>query len=167
MEFKDIPGYEGYYQCSNTGLIKSLYRVIIRKDGLRNTYKEKILKSTPNRNHYLQVSLHDKYGVRKVCNIHRLVALTFLGEPPLNYVVNHKDKNRQNNNLSNLEFVTPRENVIHGKDKTNTSSKYTGVNKTKYGWRSTATIKGKRTHLGYFKTEEEARDKYLEANKNQ
>ena len=128
---------------------------------------ERLLKFEINRNGYYSVTLYTSKGNKKLWHIHRLVCLSFLGVPPNNYVVNHKDKNRLNNKLDNLEYISQRENVIHGKDKTNTSSKYIGVNKTKYGWRSTATIKGIRTHLGYFKTEEEARDKYLEANINQ
>lgn len=167
-EWIDIKYYEGLYQISNKGRVKSLFRKGIRKNGWKNTINEKILKLGNSTSGYRQVALYNVNSISKTFDVHRLVAICFIGQAPSKiHQVNHKDRNRHNNNLSNLEWVTPRENVIHGRDKTNTSSKYIGVDKTKCGWRSTATIKGIRTHLGYFKTEEEARDKYLEANINQ
>ena len=103
--WKDIQGYEGLYQVSNYGNVKSL--------NYRMTGKERILKSGKTVNGYLAVDLC-KNGKRKHSLIHRLVAQAFL-ENPNNYPqVNHKDENKQNNHVSNLEFCTSFYNMNYG-----------------------------------------------------
>ena len=108
-EYKDIPGYEGLYQVSNTGLILSFPK------GDGNGYKLRILK--PDlivRNHttYQRVTL-SKDGKTKRYQIHRLVAASFIPNPDNKPIVNHKDNNGQNNHKDNLEWSTFKENMEH------------------------------------------------------
>lgn len=103
--WKDIKGYEGLYQISNLGNVKSLSKQIIRSNGKKQTFKEKKLKPGLSKNGYLSVSLF-KNGKGKTYMIHRLVAETFI-ENINNYkCINHKDENKQNNIVNNLEWCT-------------------------------------------------------------
>ena len=98
----DIVGYEGHYQISNDGQVKSL------KGG-----KERILSPTYNQAGYLKVCLC-KNGTKKNHKIHRLVALAFVPGYQEGYVVNHIDENKTNNHVSNLEWISIRDNNNHG-----------------------------------------------------
>ena len=108
--WKDIPNYEGYYQASNLGRIKSL----LFQNNLNNKkYKrEKILKPKVTKDNCSRVELW-KDGKHKTYLTYRLVALTFLGKPKEGMTVNHKDGNRLNNNIDNLEWCTRKENIQH------------------------------------------------------
>lgn len=111
--WKDIKGYEGYYQISNLGRVKSLSRVIYNKFGkVSNILEEKIMKPNKVFGGYLQISLR-KNGIRKVFKIHRLVADYFIENPFNKREVNHIDRNVENNKVNNLEWVTPKENMKH------------------------------------------------------
>ena len=94
-KWKDIPGYEGLYQVSNLGEIKSL--------NYRNTGKEKIIKPRKNKGGYLRVVLC-KNGKQKDFLVHRLVAIAFIPNHNNYNQVNHKDENPSNNNVNNLEW---------------------------------------------------------------
>ena len=100
--WRDIPGYEGYYQASNLGNIKSLPK----------KYKPlgRILKPQ-QRNNYLIVSL-SRDGKSKSQSVHRIIMKTFKGES--NLTVNHIDGNKHNNKLENLEWVSRKQNMQHG-----------------------------------------------------
>jgi hypothetical protein len=100
--FKDIPGYEGLYQVSNMGRIKSLNVFHYNDD------KEKILILKIKKDKYFEIKIKGKYYL-----IHRLVMLTFIGECPKDKQVNHIDGNKQNNRLENLEYITSKENTQH------------------------------------------------------
>jgi hypothetical protein len=102
--WRDIKNYEGIYEVSNLGRIKSISR--------NGTIKEnRILK--PNKvMGYSQVGLQ-KYGTRKYKKIHRLVAEAFIPNPENKKEVNHKDGNKTNNCVDNLEWVTTSENQLH------------------------------------------------------
>jgi len=103
--WKDIEGFEGMYQVSNLGRVKSLARFKRKKD--------KIIKGSPNTVGYLVVQLR-KDGVRKSMLVHRLVMLTFQPcEVQDELVVNHKDLNILNNVETNLEWVTQKINNEH------------------------------------------------------
>ena len=104
-EWRDVKGYEGLYQVSNKGRVKSLNRI----DSRGNKVNEKILRPG-KRNNYLFVNLY-KNGKRKLYDIHRLVAQAFLPNPDNLPVVNHKDENKLNNNVENLEWCTQAYNV--------------------------------------------------------
>lgn len=105
-EWKDVKEFEGLYQVSNKGRVRSLDRVI---NGKR--YTGKILSSKVNAG-YPIVRLCD--GSRKLSvRVHRIVAETFLDNPKGLPEVNHKDGNKRNNKVGNLEWCTSRENKIH------------------------------------------------------
>ncbi len=99
-EWRDIPGYENFYQVSNFGNVRS-----IRFNKIRN------MKSWDSKG-YRVVELcinNNRYTV----GVHQLVALAFIPNPENKPEVNHKDRNRSNNNVENLEWVTQSENVAH------------------------------------------------------
>ena len=156
--WKDIPNYEGYYQVSNLGNVKSLARF----NNLGKRVKERVLKNLVNTtNGYLVVNL-SKIGLVKTKQIHQLVAEAFLNHSQKGHklVVNHKNFNRQDNRVENLEIVTQRENTNRAHIKS--SSKYVGVSwhKGRKKWMSRIVINGKRKHLGYFFEEIEASNAY-------
>ena len=113
--WKDIRESEGLYQVSNFGRVKSLKRKVYAGRGKTRWQYEKIMSGNKtNGNGYKIVSLA-KDGKSKNKYIHRLVAEAFL-ENPNNYpCINHKDENRGNNNVDNLEFCTYKYNVTYNK----------------------------------------------------
>lgn len=157
--WKDIIGYEGLYQISSYGNVKSL--------GNDATRKEKILKQAVSSCGYLIVCLH-KNAMQKTRKVHQLVAIAFLNHTPcgMKLVVNHIDFNRQNNNINNLEIVTARENT--NKKNMESSSRYTGVclDKSRNKWVSHIRINGNNKFLGRFTNEIHAHNAYENALKN-
>lgn len=113
-EWRDIAGYEGYYQVSSYGNVRSLDRNIVRKDGKIYHCDSRILiPFQGNTCNYLSVQL-SKYGISQKYMIHRLVAYSFLKlSPNSSLEVNHKDGNCRNNCVENLEIVTHQENINH------------------------------------------------------
>lgn len=103
--WKDIKGYEGKYQVSNFGRVKSL--------NYNNTNQEKILvNSLSNKGYYrVSLSLNNK---AKQYNIHRLVGEAFIPNPLNLPFINHKDENRTNNMVDNLEWCTIQYNNTYG-----------------------------------------------------
>ena len=103
--WKDIEGYEGLYQISNLGNVKSL--------NYNKTKKEKILKPFINSDGYLLVKLCKNKTI-KCLSVHSLVAKSFI-ENPNNYpCINHKDECKTNNVVSNLEWCTNKYNINYG-----------------------------------------------------
>ena len=147
--WKEIKDYEGLYQVSNLGRVKSLvYK------------KERILKSS-NRKGYPQVYLCENY-IKKTFRVHQLVAMEFLGYKPNGYnglFVDHINNIRIDNRVENLQLVTNRKNC--SKDR-NGSSKYTGVSWSKKmnKWKVQIHFNAKTKHLGYFNNELEASNVY-------
>lgn len=114
--WKDILEYEGLYQVSNLGRVKRLERI-----GRRGKIiKERILKFGKSSKGYCIVSLC-KEANKKTCPVHRLVAKTFINNEQGKPQVNHKDENKTNNNVTNLEWVTAKENINYGSRTTRTS----------------------------------------------
>lgn len=97
-EWKDIDGYEGLYQASSFGNIKSLKSNLILKPILQS-------------NGYCHIGLHNGKPIQY--RLHRIIAKTFIPNPENKPQVNHKDGNRSNNNISNLEWCTASENQKH------------------------------------------------------
>ena len=159
--WKDIPNYEGYYQASNLGRIKSLSRIVLRKGKYPFMSKEKVLKPALIPLGYCQIVLH-KNGIKKGKSIHSLVAESFLNHKPNGHklVVNHKNFNREDNRVENLEIITNRENTNqkHKKSK----SKYIGVtwHKRVNKWTAQILYKRKNIHLGCFNNEIDAHNAY-------
>lgn len=112
-EWRDIKGYEGLYQISEFGKVKSLERKVNGPKGLR-IVEEKILKPYIGTG-YKKVHL-SKSGKGKQISVHRLVATNFIREPVGREVVNHIDGNKLNNHYSNLEWCTYRENNQHARE---------------------------------------------------
>jgi hypothetical protein len=114
--WKDINNYEGYYQISNYGNVRSL----IRRHGLktgntRETPRVLLLSPTPNSRGYKVVQLMSGKNGYRSFTVHHLVATHFLIKPDLpGYInINHKDACKTNNNVENLEWVTHKQNIRH------------------------------------------------------
>lgn len=154
--WRDVIGYEGMYQISNIGRVKSFYK------------KGRILKPRDDNRGYYSVNL-SKDKIHKNRSIHVLVAMAFLGHIPCGFklVVNHIDGNKLNNTVDNLEIVTNRQNssTCFKVNIEKLTSQYTGVcwHKNKRKWESGIRINGKVTHLGHFEIEEEASMAYQAA----
>jgi NUMOD4 motif./AP2 domain. len=146
--FKSIEGYPNY-EISNLGNVKSLK--------YKRGNKAKNLIATNNSGGYLILTLVNSHG-KKSFQVHQLVAIYFLGHKPCGFklVVNHKDFDRHNNNVENLEIVSMRENTNQKHLKS--TSKYTGVSWHKHNkkWMSCIVINKKLKTLGYFHNEYDA-----------
>lgn len=103
--WKDISGYEGLYQVSNLGRVKSL--------GNRSNHKKPMIKSLQNRNGYYSITLY-KNSKTKTTGVHRLVAEAFIPNPDNLPEVNHKDENKLNNRVDNLEWCNKKYNINYG-----------------------------------------------------
>ena len=110
--WKDIKGFEGRYQVSTLGRIKSLPRKVNNHTG-ELMIKEKILKQRHDFKGYLRIDLRDNDGKRRYLGVHRLVAETFIPNLDNKPQVNHIDGIKDHNEVSNLEWVTNGENQLH------------------------------------------------------
>lgn len=110
--WKDIVGFEGLYQVSNLGQIKSVQRVIVRSDGRSKSIKERILKPQKYSNKYLFVGLW-KENICSQHMVHRLVAIHFIPNPENKPEVNHRLGIKEDNRASELEWMTCSENGLH------------------------------------------------------
>ena len=111
--WKDVEGYEGIYQISNTGKVKSLERTCLIRNNSTRIVKECILKPKITRLGYKEVTLY-KDKTKKNLRINRLVAIAFIPNPHNYPIVNHKDEDKLNNNESNLEWCTHKYNSNYG-----------------------------------------------------
>lgn len=137
-EWRDIPGYEGLYKVSNCGTVKSLdhygsngVSIILYKGKIVSTYKY---------HGYLYVHLCNGKNNKKKYLVHRLVASAFIPKISGKPQINHKDGNKSNNHVSNLEWCTQKENVIHGVE---TGLRKLKVPKEKYQYIYDAYLSGK------------------------
>lgn len=158
--WRDIPGYEGIYQASNFGEIKSLGKAIEHL-GYERVIRSRILKSNLANGKYLYVTLCDD-KIRKTFQVHQLIAMTFLNHKPcgMELVVNHINMIKTDNRASNLEIISNRENC--NKKHLKSTSKYVGVNldKSRGKWLSRITINGKGKNLGRYDNEIDAHIAY-------
>lgn len=165
--WKDVPGYEGYYQVSNMGRVRSLDRVITYKSGARKLLKGKML-SPAMSNGYKQVALRMK-GRRKTFKFSQLVAMAFLGHKPDGHklVVDHIDGNKLDDRVENLRIVTNRANAstCFRTNNGTFSSEYVGIywHSNSLKWSSSIHYDGINIYLGLFDNEADASDAYQKA----
>jgi len=110
--WKSIPGYEGYYEASSFGRIRSLDRLVNHNYGGKALKKGRILAKRINGNGYYDCGLCVNQKLR-VIQVHVLVCMAFYPNPERKGTVNHKDLDKLNNYASNLEWATHKENVHH------------------------------------------------------
>jgi len=153
-EWKDIPGYEGLYQVSSFGNVRSL--------NYRRTGQVKLLKPSTSKNGYHHIILSKNLKQKGFCT-HQLVAITFLNHTPdgFNLVINHIDHNKLNNNINNLEIVTTRYNSTEYKNNPGVC-----YHKIKNRYMVSVTINNKHIFIGYYHTLEEANRIYQLASQN-
>ena len=151
--FKDIPNYEGLYQVSNMGNVKSLPH--------KGCFSEKAMKPSTGNHGYFVLTLR-KNGKPKTRCVHQLVAEVFLGHVPCGHAieVDHIDEDKLNNRLDNLQLLSFNEHRGKG-----SSSKYTGVSWAKHAnkWVAQIVINGKSKYIGLFTNELEASNAYQTA----
>ena len=149
----DIPGFEGEYGATEEGEIYSFR-------------SKKFLKPGRSSNGYLHVTLckADRVSSRgKIINVHRIIALTFIPNPDDLPCVDHIDRNKSNNCVSNLRWVTHKQNESNKPSHKNTSSQYKGVSRQKGKWGVSILLDGKSIYLGRFANEEDAAEAYNNA----
>jgi hypothetical protein len=151
--WKTIENYEGLYEVSTLGRVKSF------KLG-----KEAILNPSKNSKGYLVINLH-KDGKRKTFNLHKLVAVAFLSHSPcgMRLVVDHINNDKQDNRAENLQLISNQENTSKDRKKWIQSNKYFGIScnaKTKK-WKAEILLNGKLHYIGLYKSEIEANEAYL------
>lgn len=111
-EWRPIPGYEGKYEASSLGRIKSVARDVMLGGKKHRTVDDRIMTLHTHNNGYKVVWLRAP-GSHKKFYVHRLIAAAFMQKPDDKQVVNHKDRDRHNNSLHNLEWLTFQENTHH------------------------------------------------------
>ena len=143
--WKDITGYENLYMVSNYGNIKRVKSNRILKPALQKITG------------YLRLSLC-KNNIKKNASLHRIVAQEFIENFKNEDHINHKDYDKTNNYLDNLEIVSRIENQCHRRKNENNSSKYMGVHyhKSSKKYRANISINGERIYIGIFDDEEDA-----------
>lgn len=111
--WKTIQGYEGLYEVSNLGNVRSLDRAVKQSNGSIGHYKGRVLKGEQDKKGYRRVRL-SKNNITQKFQVHRLVALAFIPNLENKQFVNHIDESTDNNNVDNLEWCTGHENMRHG-----------------------------------------------------
>lgn len=112
-EWRDIPGYEGLYQVSNLGRVKSLFRYRVSKGGCYCPVVEKIKAQKLTKDGYFETTLCKNKQLKSI-RVHRLVAQAFIPNPNNYSVINHIDENPKNNKVENLEWCTVAYNSSYG-----------------------------------------------------
>ena len=159
--WKDIPGYEGYYQASTLGRIKSLPRHVPKRNGGTVFIKGGIRKQVIDNKGYFTIMLNKETEI--TYKVHSLIAMAFLNHRPCGYktVVDHINNIHTDNRAVNLQITTQR--INGSKDRINKSGK-TGAYLVPSGkWDAKVVFDGKRYHLGTFSTKEEAGEAYKSA----
>lgn len=166
--WKDIPGYEGLYQVSTKGRVRSLDRV--RDHGAwdrKRFLRGRVLKLQKNTNGYIFIAL-SKNGKVVKDRVHKLVQAAFPCIFPLELGawIDHEDRDRANNNIENLRCCDNSRNLMNAKKRSDgLTSFFKGVwkPKDKTSWYAAIHINSKKKHLGCFKTELQAAAAYNKA----
>lgn len=165
-EWRPVTNYPDRYLVSSFGNIKILARKeFMPWNNSYRYYKEKMMSIQTKDNNYLFVVLSDGSGAsgQRPKYVHRLVAESFIGPIPSGHVVNHKDGNKKNNYLNNIEIISQRDNCIHASLSRKKTSKYPGVHfeAASKSWKSMARMpNGGKKYLGKFNNEEDAYNAY-------
>ena len=155
--WKDVVDYEGLYEVSSFGQIRSVDRIVPRKNHKAHI-RSTLLKSSENIRGYYSVWLC-KDGISRTHMVHRVVTIAFLGKSDL--FVNHKDFDKSNNRLDNLEWVTHRENIKHYRRSViKKDGLPLGVQRSGKRFEALIWAHGKRINLGSFSTPELASQAY-------
>src|SRR5882724_7621941 len=109
--WKPVQAYEGYYEISNSGIVRSLERTIAFSKGSRKL-KSRTLQSRMNNCGYAEVRL-SKNGIKKTTFVHIILAQAFIPNPDAKPEINHRNGIKVDNSLENLEWVTHSENMLH------------------------------------------------------
>ena len=112
-EWRDVADYEGLYQVSSEGRVKSLERTFIDKSGRKQTVKERILKPGMDKGGYLRIDLCAS-GKSRMFSVHRLACQAFHDNPENKLDVNHINENKTDNRACNLEWSTRKKTVTTG-----------------------------------------------------
>lgn len=111
--WRPVPGYEGGYEASDLGRVRSVDRWVTQTNGLGTSYSRlmrgKFMAPCPKDNGYLNISL----GFKNSKMLHCVIALTWIGPRPEGFHVNHKNGDKSDNRACNLGYVTPKENALH------------------------------------------------------
>jgi len=159
----DVIGYEGLYEVSNLGRVKSLPRKWVLPNGGIKSHDGIIMKQIKQKAGYMCVPLR-KDKKRQFCKVHRLVFESFNGKTDL-FVDHIVERNQSDNRLENLQALNCRANISKNKLSLKRTSRFTGVcfiEKYK-SWQSQIWVKPKKIWLGYFNTEIEAHNAYQNA----
>ena len=167
--WKPIKGYEGYYEISNYGDIKSIKRVV-QNSGSKSgfmTVKERIMKWRYDTSGYPIAGLSKSKKLKTIA-VHILVWDHFGGKPreSLKIQIDHIDKNKSNPRIDNLRLLSQPVNILRNhKDNLSESSKHPGVHwdKDAEKWRTRICIRGIRRNIGLFNNEKEAASAYMKA----
>lgn len=155
--WKDVPEYEGLYQASNLGRVKSLPKIWIAGNGSVHKHNGKMLKLCQDKSGYLLTKFTKNLN-SKTIKVHQIVAIAFLEHKPNKYemVVDHINDIKSDNRVENLQIVTPRFNACKTQGKY--SSKYKGVylDKRYNTWCARYKLNGKQKYIGSFKNEYDA-----------
>lgn len=108
--WKPVVGYEGYYEVSSLGRVRSLRRTMTRKNGIPHTIPGRVLKQPVSKRGYFTVALHQG-GVQRTSTVHRIIAKAFIPNPDNLPVVRHLNDNPLDNRIENLAWGTQRENT--------------------------------------------------------
>lgn len=130
--WRPVKGYEGLYEASDLGRVRSLNRIVKCRAGSMRTHQGIPLKLTINRRGYLRCQI-GATNCFKTKEVHRLIAIAFIPNPENKPQVNHKDGNKLNNKAGNLEWFTNQENGQHAQD--------TGLNKARFSLKQKAAAK--------------------------
>ena len=163
--YKSIKRYEGLYEVSNLGNVKSLRRKVVNTAKSFRIVNEKILKPSIQGKVYLAVGLSK--GIVKNTYVHKLVAMAFLNHTPngLTMVIDHINNDKHDNRVTNLQVISQRQNTSKNTKKSRYSN-YTGVSKLNGGegkFVAQIGINKKSVHLGSFENEYDAHLAYQKA----
>jgi hypothetical protein len=162
-EWRDVEGYEGFYQVSNRGEVRSLDRIIQGRWGDQKIVGG-IISQTTSKKGYKRIKLC-RNSISRTTKVHRLVAEMFLDNSSILPQVDHMDGNKTNNRVDNLRWCTNRENSEWYYEKQDSTSEYVGVSwdKDRSKWKAQIKKEGIPRFLGRFDSELEAREAYLSA----